>query len=191
VKQNIVRLFIWMLFLTVSACAGYRSGYFSRPYINDVTAVSAKTNSHKYEMRKIDLEELKIGIDLRNETQTSDIAVMIVPVKIDTDDKPTYTHKSQYTIGLSFFPLEQDLSFTPEKVSLFIDGTWYPALRVVKMEYLFPDRVYTENRSTEQANVITLSKAGYCTYIDISFDVKVPTPDQDIKLDLQGTVFHS
>lgn len=182
---------VCFLLLGLSACAGYRMGYFSMPYIGE-KAPPHRTSSNSYNlstMKRIKLQDFTLTVDLNNEIQTSHTAwAGPVPLRMDLENRsltePTSMH--HHCIEIRFIPEQKDIVFSPEKVVLIIDGVAFPVKNTLFIQY----ENYKKESSAISNDPIPLVDLGNTYSYDFSlcFETVKPTPDQVIQLDLTRAI---
>ncbi len=164
---RLVPVFLSCLFL--NACAGFRGGEFSAPYVGDA-GPPAETPSTPYErgqMQKLELPGLRLDVSLNNRIRTYDYGVMlfVIPMYVDFSDGRDPAERLRVALGIT--PTLPGYRFDPARVGISVDG-----------RRLAP--VLPAGEGAPQM----LDNAGKTYYFRLPFDADLPSPDSTIILDL-------
>jgi hypothetical protein len=200
-----MRLFLILILFPImmTGCATYGSYEISRPTIGD------KSGRYKYKRiswweQKINLNGIDLFVEPHNDWMVWEIfTVTIVPVWIFTDESASGKEKA-FMLDLDFFPHDDGFSFDPMKVSLQIDevGDIKP-IRVKGPMPKYHRGAYsfgTENELVARGHVICgggisdanqethilLKKESLWTCLQLVFDIPIPSPKHNIKLNIYG-----
>lgn len=181
------RTFLLILLFMLSACGGWRRGYFSMPYIGDPSskASSAGKPAEQHRMQYVNFPGFSVNVDLENDIQTSDTAVaaLVIPIHIDWEERWRYPpYKTGYYITLNFSSSIDGLAFAPLNVLLKINGK---ASKVSKARIFSPSKTW---EAETRKRIAFSRKKGY--FFQLHFDGIRPSPDDKVSLHLDKAIYH-
>ena len=176
---------ILLSILTLSGCAGFRSGFASIPYIGDVEPISEEKFFEFYDHSLV-LPGMELNVYINNRIRTRDIGVMlfVVPMYIDLIDEPYYKDTDRFQISLSIIPKEQGFTFNPFEVTVTVDGQSFKPAATELRQGPYNDDI----RSVIDKE--TPLKKDKFQAIDMTFDRPVPTTDRTITLNIGRALIH-
>jgi hypothetical protein len=178
----------------VQACAGYRGGWESLPYIGETPPVTAESRTplEAQKRSEFSLPGLTLGVSINNQLRTYDTQVYLFALPLSIDPRNVYSQTvepgktraivrvSAREAGFVFRPQLATLSAAGKRVSGttgFEFGRWNES----------GNRVSSGGRWGYRGvpNEFTLNEIGRTYLLSIEFLLPVPPPDStDIVLDL-------
>jgi len=161
-------------FAMLAACAGYRGGWESVPYIGDVPPTEA---------RELALPGLKLSVQIDNRLRTYDTQVYLFALPLSIDPRQVYVQNHQpgkTRVFVSVTPEAGDYVFEPAKAKLSVGGRHFAGAE--GFEFGKWDGKW-EHRPVGAR--FALHEGGRRYLLSIDFLTPVPSPEsRDIVLDL-------
>jgi len=176
--------------LIVSACAGYRMGYFSRPYVGqEAPSDAAAGNNYQHgKMKEVSLRDVLLVVNLHNEMHTSDTAwAGPVPLHLDLETRRRIgtNREGLYCLEVRIIPKvdARTIVFDPAPATLTVDDVSYPmkALQMLNSGQQSPPVAAGPILFAE------LEKR-YAYRFGLCFSCDRPQPEQDIQLNLDKAI---
>lgn len=179
--------------LLLASCGGWKSGYYSMPYIGERAPAdaTAETPYHKSQTQELNLPGISLSVNLQNDVQTSDIAWIIIPIHVDLEDKLQYQSQSTYSfcIHIRMYSQRTEATIYPRAAVLTVDGVSTVSVMEIRAgARRSGDRVTAA--IPQPIDVDAPSRLAPDTYynFDICFPGSKPLPDRNIQLDLSRTI---
>lgn len=182
------RLVAVAMALALSACAGYRGGWESIPYVGTSPAVppATRTSYEAGQRSELRLPGLTLSVTLNNQSIDSDTQVhaYVVPVPGYSVDTPSESPK-RARVYLYFEPHQEGFVFRPLLATLSVGGRPVSALGGFRTgEFLGFKHPGMYGEPTRTADELTLS-SGKGDRLFLEFPVATPSPQaRDVVLDL-------
>ncbi|NQD91333.1 hypothetical protein HP532_01540 [Pseudomonas sp. CrR25] len=178
--------------MLLSGCAGYRSGVVSQAYVGVEPAGAAVVADAQ---NWLAVPGARLRAELNNKIQHNEhqVILFIVPVMVDPLDKPLYQPGQNVRLLLEISPEAGVVHFQPEQVVLSIDGREHRPTGVQQLvafdpgEYPLPAQRDAEERNPAGLGY-TLDTPKRHHQFSLRFATPIPTPTQDIRLDISGAV---
>jgi len=178
----------------LTACAGFRGGWESVPYIGDAPPpelVGAVSNTPPHMRTPLGFAGLKLRVSLDNQLRTYDNKIYFgVPLSVDPRNVSTDNNVPGRTrVRIAVTPEDSTLVFRPELAVLTIDGLQLQPIGGVDTDFwdAHGQRVKEGGKLESRAVVgeLQLDLAGYTYYLAIDFPAPAPSPETaQISVDL-------
>lgn len=180
--------------LLIAACAGFRGGWESVPYIGDTppSLPAYRTPFEAQQRAELQLTGLTLGVTINNQTRTYDNQVYLYALPVSVDPRTVQTQRGEpgkTRVNLRVSRMSGEFVFRPQLARLVVAdkvvsgvggfefGMWDPAGNRVGSDGTWAYRDVGEER--------VLSDAGRTYLLSIDFPVSVPSPaEPGISLDL-------
>lgn len=164
---------VLLICLFLSACAGFRGGEFSAPYVGDADSAiePPSTPYERGQLEKLELPGLRLDVSLKNRIRTYDYGVMlfVIPMYVDFSDGRGAGERLRVALGIT--PTLPGYRFDPSRVSISVDGR--------RFEAVFP---------SGEGGAQMLDNTGKTYYFRLPFAADLPSPDSAIILDLSDAL---
>lgn len=184
--------------LFVSSCGGWKSGYYSMPYIGERAPSLGTANNYEKSGQQLPVPGLSLSVSLFNDVQTSDTAwFAIAPVKLDFEEKPTATRDSgppgTFCTFVQITTPTPSAVIHPKAAIMTIDGVAITSTaEIYDGSYGGPRdpatgrELYKTPPSSINIPIAVIPGLGHSFYV--CFPGSNPSPDRNIQLDLSRTI---
>lgn len=192
-----------VLWMSLSACGGFRGGYVSMPYVGEPPPPESSTWPDQLTPpHSVQLPDLRLEVRLNNSTQTYDFQVIffVVPVYINLEESRR-EKGARLEVSMQIDPRTAEYSFGPHEMIVSIDGERYRPTAVWLENQERRRRVWDDfirrPPAPDGAKPVIPSLEEWREPVDApiamtgtkyefiaSFECPVPTLDQEIVLDL-------
>lgn len=184
-----VRGLFMLICLSLTACAGFRGGWESRPYIAQAAASAAS------ESPVLDLPGLQLEVALPNRLRTYDTQVYLYVLPLVIDPRDAYMQKPRpgwTRVHLTVTPATADFIFHPAQARLQIAGKSYAGAAGFEFAQWDAQGLRVQQGGQYEHKPVaslSLAEAGRRYILSIDFPVDMPSPQgSELALDLSAAL---